>query len=144
MKVKNLKFNFTTYLGLLFLVLIFAMIYFQDFIFDIITTQTGGTEILQSEKATKETADLLISLDKITLDTSVLNSTYLQSLGQLPSFPIDAAALSNFGKANPFLGSFIIVPSRVASSSVGGVVYSNQRGANNGNSLRAVNPRGRR
>ena len=84
MKITNLKINFTTILGLTFLILIFGAIYFEDSIFDLVVSQTGGAQVAQSEAATKDTADLLVSLDKITLDTSVLNSTYLQSLTALP------------------------------------------------------------
>jgi len=135
----NVKLNIKTILVFLFFATIFGAILGQSYIFSFIASQSGTAEIEDSQKASKETTDLLLSLDKIAFDTSVLNSPYLDSLSPLPNFPLDAQSLSNFGKANPFLGSFIVV-SAPASSSVGSVIYSNQREVNNGSSIRAVSP----
>lgn len=135
----DLKLNFSTILGILFFVLIFFAILFKDSVFEFISSQGNSDAIENSQKVAKDTADLLLSVEKISLDTSILSTPYLQNLTHLPDFPIDAKTLSNFGKANPFLGGFIVVPD-TATSSVGGVVYSNQRELNNGNSLRSVRP----
>lgn len=137
--IPNSNFKMTTsgYFGILFLVLIFSAIFMRDLIFATITDMTGGNEIVESQVATQETTNILLSLDKIKLDTSVLNSSYLESLIPFANFPTDAQTLSNFGKINPFLGSFTIVSSK-ATSSVGALIYSNQRGANNGASTLPV------
>ena len=135
----NLKLDIKTIGGILFFIIIFGSIFLKSYIFVFLTSSSGTAEIQASQKASKDTADLLLSLDKITLDTTILNSPYLQSLITLPSFPLDARTLSNFGKANPFFGSFIVVPTS-ASTSVGAVIYSGQRSANGGRSIRPVNP----
>lgn len=139
MQSQNIKLGISSYFGIIFLVLLFGMIYSKDLIFSYILEATGESQIQESQKATQETATVLLSLDKITFDTSVLNSNYLSSLTPFVNFPIDAAALENFGKANPFLGNFIVVPTK-ATTSVGAVVYSANRPGNNGNSVRAVTP----
>lgn len=135
----DLKLNFSTILGILFFVLIFFAILFKDSVFGFIDSQGNPDAIANSQKVAKDTADLLLAVENISLDTSILSNPYLQNLTRLPDFPIDAKTLSNFGKANLFLGGFIVVPD-TATSSVGGVVYSNQRELNNGNSLRPVRP----
>lgn len=137
MQQNSFKLTTGSYLGILFFVLMFAAIFMKDTIFDLIISQTGADTAQQSQQATQKTTDLLLSLDKIKLNTAVLESSYLQSLTTLPSFPVDFQTLSNFGKANPFVGNFIIVPTK-ASSTVGAVIYSNQRAANNGRSVLPV------
>ncbi len=122
----NLQLNLKTILGTLFFMGIFFAIFAKSYIFTQIIGTGTDTEIQASRKASKDIADLLLSLDKISFDTKVLSSSYLQNLNTLPSFPIDARTLSNFGKANPFLGGFTVV-TNTASSSVGGLIYSNQR-----------------
>jgi hypothetical protein len=122
----NLQLNIKTVLGTLFFMGIFIAIFAKGYIFSQIIGTGSDAEIQASRKASKDIADLLLSLDKISFDTKVLNSGYLQNLLVLPSFPIDARTLSNFGKANPFLGGFTVV-TNTASSSVGGLIYSNQR-----------------
>ncbi len=139
MDSSNFKLTNSAYVGILFFALLLAAIFMKETIFDFIIQSTGANQIEESRAATKETADLLLSLDKIKLDTSILSSTYFQSLSPLASFPIDALTLSNFGKANPFLGNFTVV-SAPATSSVGALIYSNQRGANNGASQTSVSP----
>lgn len=136
----NLKLNFSTILGLLFFLVIFFAILFKESVFSFIVSLGGNDVVVSSQKAAKDTADLLLSLDKITLDTSILGTPYLQNLNNLPNFPLDAQTLSNFGKTNPFLGSFTVVPTS-ASSSVGSVIYSNQRSVNNNRSLLPVSTR---
>lgn len=139
MQTTNIKLDFKTIVGLIFFLSLFVAIFTKSYIFDFLIGQSGTAEIEASQKAAKDTADLLLSLDKINLDTTILSSTYLQSLQVLPSFPLDARTLSNFGKANPFLGNFTVV-SNPATTSVGSVIYSSQRSANDGRSLRPVNP----
>jgi hypothetical protein len=132
-------------LGILFFFSLLGSIMFQQYIFDFIVGLSGSEQIAESQKALQDTTDLLISVDKITFDTTVLANPYLQTLVNLPNFPIDAQTISNFGKVNPFIGNFIVVPTKVtASTTVGAVVYSNQRSVNNGNSLRPVNSNTRR
>lgn len=133
----NFKLSIGMYLLLTSVVVIFIMILMRDSIFQALVGVTGDSQIQDSQQATKETTDLLLSLDKIKLNTSVLQSSYLQSLTKFPSFPIDAQTLSNFGKLNPFLGNFVVVSDK-ASSSVGAIVYSNQRSTNSGNSITSV------
>jgi hypothetical protein len=145
MQNNNTKLGIGSILGILFFFCVLGSIMFQEYMFDFIVGLSGSEQIAESQKALQDTTDLLISVDKITFDTSVLSNPYLQSLVNLPTFPIDAQTISNFGKANPFLGSFTVVPTKaVASSTVGAVVYSNQREVNNGNSLRPVNSNTRR
>ena len=57
-------------------------------------------------------------------DTSVLNSAYFTSLNNIPNFPIDKSD-SSFGKQNPFTGYFAVTSTK-ASTTVGGIIYSNQ------------------
>lgn len=135
----NFKMNIGTMLGIAFFLILFLAILFKDSVFSFITSQSNGDVVQSSQKAAKDTADLLLSLDKISLNTSILSAPYLQNLIPLPNFPIDAQTLSNFGKANPFLGGFVVVSSP-ATTSVGAVIYSNQREVNNDRSLRAVKP----
>jgi hypothetical protein len=139
METQNIKLGIGAYLGILLLLCLLVGIYAKDTIIHAMLDSTGQAQVLEAQKASDKTAGILLSLGKITFDTSVLNSTYLQTLTPFVNFPIDAQTLSNFGKTNPFLGSFTVVSSQ-ASSSVGGVVYSNQRAANNGQSIIPVSP----
>lgn len=133
----NLKITFSTYLRLTFFLLIFVLILTKDFVFEQIIVFTGSNEIEESQRATAEITNLLLAVDKISFDTKILSSSYLQSLTSMPIFPIDSESLINFGKANPFIGNFILVnPS--TTTAVGGVVYSNQRSLNSGQSIRTV------
>ncbi len=139
MQEKNILQSVSFYLGILILVSLFTLIYSQEYITGLVLEFTGEAQIQESQKTTNEATNLLLSLDRIPFDTSVLSLPYLQTLNSFPSFPIDTETLSNFGKANPFVGSFTVVTNS-ASSSVGGVVYSNQRSLNNGNAVRATAP----
>jgi hypothetical protein len=139
METTNLKLGFSSYMGLIIILLVFGCILMKDSVFELVLNFTGGDQIAESQQANQEVTALLLSVDKITFDTSILNSGYLQSLTPFPDFPVDTVTLSNFGKANPFIGNFIVVPD-TATSSVGSVIYSSQRSVNNGQSLRAVNP----
>lgn len=137
MQSTNINLSFKTTVGLLFILLIFVLIFMKSSVFDLIVSFSGTEQIAESQKSSKELADLLLSLDKINLDTNTLNSFYIQTLSPLPSYPVDARTLSNFGKANPFVGSFTVIPAS-ASTTVGGVIYSNQREVNNGRSVTPV------
>lgn len=119
------------------MIVMFGLVMSKDFIFEQIVILTSGNELANSRLASAETADLLLSLDRITLDTKTLTSPYFQSLAPLPAFPVDTQTLVNFGKNNPFVGNFVVVAAK-ATSSVGAVVYSNQRAVNNNQSVRAV------
>jgi hypothetical protein len=74
----NLKLNFKTIMGILFFLILFILIFFKQNIFAILIAE--NKEVQDSQKASKEMADILLSLDKITLDTTVLKSNYLQAL----------------------------------------------------------------
>lgn len=139
MQAGNIKLGIGTYFGIFVFLVLFLMIFFKQNIFDFIVEFSGSNALEESQQATQETTNLLLSLDKIKLDVNVLQSTYLQALTAFPTFPIDAQTLSNFGKSNPFLGGTFTVVQTTATSSVGAVVYSNNRAGNNGNSLRPVN-----
>lgn len=137
MQEKNTLQVISFYIGILLLVGLFVLIYLQESVTNLIIEMTGEYQIQESKASIAETTNLLLSLDKISFDTSVLSLPYLQDLTQFPSYPIDAETLSNFGKTNPFIGSFIVVTNQ-ASTSTGGVVYSTQRTLNNGSAVRAV------
>jgi hypothetical protein len=130
----NMKLTFSSFLTVLLFLIVFILIFTKDIIFNSISESTNRQQVEQSEKANKQIADLLLSLDKITLDTTVLRTPYLQSLVQLPTFPIDAQTISNFGKINPFVGNFIVVPGAVPTQ-VGGLIFSAQQNAENGNNV---------
>jgi hypothetical protein len=118
--------------------ILFVLIYTKDSIISFVLDTTGEAQIQETQKTTDNTTKVLLSLDKITFDTSVLNSPYFESLVPFVSYPIDAQTLSNFGKANPFIGNFIVV-APTATTTVGGVVYSSQRQPlNNGQAVRSV------
>lgn len=122
--------------------------FFQDYVFELIAPP--ASEISESKKASREVAEALLKLDKISLDTSILKSDYFQNVTVLPTFPTDSRSLANFGKNNPFLGNFQIASAPATSTVTGGVIFSQQRSVNNNNSIvpvvngRANAPEGRR
>ena len=135
----QIKLSFSFVVGIMFFLTLFSMILFRDTVFDLIIGGSGTVEISESQQAAQQTAELLLSLENITLDTSVLATPYFNSIIPIPDFPLDAQTLSNFGKANPFIGNFSVI--QPGTSTVGGVVYSANRPVNNGESVRAVNTR---
>ena len=137
MKTNNLSLSLSSYIGMLLLLSLLLAIYAEESIVNFVLENTGQQQIAESANATKQMSELILSLDKIKFDTTVLNSAYLENVKPFPNFPVDATTLANFGKANPFIGSFSVV-TEVASTTVGGVVYSNQRATNDGNSIRAI------
>ena len=120
----NIKIGIKESIMLLFFGSIFVAILYADSIIEILMQQ--NKEVQESEKVTKQLSDLILEVDKIKLDTKVLNTSFLQNITALPQFQLDANTASNFGKNNPFSGGFTVV-STPASSTVGGVIYSNQR-----------------
>lgn len=146
----NIKMNlsFGSIVGLIFFFSLFTAIFFKETVFAWIAPE--ATEISEGKKASKEIANALLMLDKISLDTSILQSEYFQTIKVLPTFPTDSKTISNFGKANPFLGNFQIVSAPATTTVVGGVINSTQRSVNNGQSTvpvvngRAQAPQGRR
>lgn len=137
MQEKNTLQIISFYIGILLLVIIFIFIYLQQQITDIVMEITGQSLVTQSQQLTDKTTKLLLSLDQIVFDTAVLSLPFIQNLRTFPSYPIDAESLSNFGKVNPFVGSFTVVTPQ-ASSTPGGVVYTGQRVLNNGGAVRAA------
>ncbi len=139
MQTQKTSLSIMSALGIILFISLFVIILFKDTIFEYILEYTGESSIKESEQATTETTNLILSLEKITFDTKVLSLPYVQGLTTFPSFPADSETLTNFGKSNPFVGNnnFAI---EQATSSVGGLVYSVQRERNNNNAIRAVNP----
>lgn len=139
MQEKNILQMTMFYVGITILVVLFISIYTRDQINSLVLDYTGEVQIQDAQKSINDTTSLLLSLDKISFDTSILSLPYLQTLSSFPNFPIDALTVSNFGKANPFVGSFTVVTD-AASASVGGIIYSGQRSLNSGEAVRAVAP----
>lgn len=140
--------SFSSIIGIIFFLALFGAMFFQDYIFELIAPE--AIEISESKKASREVAEALLKLDKITLDTSILKSDYFQNVTVLPTFPTDSRTLANFGKVNPFLGNFQIASAPATTTVTGGVIFSQQRSVNNNNSVvpvvngRANAPQGRR
>lgn len=140
--------SFSSIIGIIFFLSLFAAMFFQSYIFELIAPE--AVEISESKKASRDVAEALLKLDKISLDTSILKSDYFQNIKVLPTFPTDSRTLANFGKANPFLGNFQIASAPASSTITGGVIFSQQRSVNNNNSIvpvvdgRANAPQGRR
>jgi hypothetical protein len=106
---------------LLFFIAIAATLYFSDSLIGYANTTSPQLE--ESRRISKEMADLSLEIDKINIDTQVLNSQFLQSVSALPSYPLDNSSL-NFGKTNPFTGSNVVVAT--SSGVVAGVRYTSQ------------------
>jgi hypothetical protein len=146
--IKGSKISFSSMLGIIFFILLFAAMFFRDYVFELIAPP--AVEISESKKASKEVAEALLKLDKITLDTTILKSPYFQNIVVLPTFPTDSKTLANFGKINPFLGGYQIINIQDATSTTGGVIFSQQRSVNNDRSVVPVRngqgqtPNGRR
>lgn len=128
-KSKN-KVNITT--KDLVILLIFALIYLGLFFSDTIIDYTNNTgdQLTESRKISKLMADLSVEIDKINIDTSILNNQFLRSVTSLPTYPLDVNLL-NFGKNNPFTGSNIVVATSSAGV-VGGVRYTSQTSTTTG------------
>jgi len=125
--------SFSSIIGIIFFLTLFGVMFFQQTIFELIAPE--AIEVSESKKASREVAEALLKLDKITLDTSVLKSEYFQNVTILPSFPTDSRTLANFGKVNPFLGNFQIASAPATTTVTGGVIFSQQRSVNNNNSI---------
>ena len=108
----KINLSFGSWLGLIFFLCLFLTMFFREFVFGLLAP--AAIEISEGKKASKEVAAAILLLDKITLDTTILQSEYFQNIKILPTFPTDSKTLSNFGKANPFLGNFQIVPPGLA------------------------------
>ncbi len=134
----NTKINLTfkDYFAILLLIIAICIVYFSDMIIQKI--QEMNTSLDSSQKVSQEIAKLVLSLDKISLDTSILNTPYLQNIKILPQFPLDSASPSIFGKPNPFTGNFITVPSAATTTTVGAIQYATQRDEGTA-SVRTVN-----
>ena len=137
----------TSILGIIFFIAIFGVMFFKDNVFMLVAPE--AIEISESKRASREVAEALLKLDKITLDTTILKSNYFQNVTVLPTFPTDSRTLANFGKVNPFLGNFQVASAPATSTVTGGVIFSQQRSVNNNNSIvpvvngRANAPQGR-
>jgi hypothetical protein len=104
-------------LMILFIVLLLS-IAFRDTFFEYLIPESP--ELTESQQASQKIAQAILNLEKVTLDTTILKSPYFENVTTLPSYPTDAKTLANFGKTNPFLGGFVVVPTETASSTVGG------------------------
>ena len=116
--------NFKTILMLAVLLVVFGLIFAFQPVVDYFNSY--NTQVEESQKAVREISDLLLQIDKISFDTSVLSSPYFTSLNTIPAFPIDLSN-SAFGKQNPFSSSFFVTPAKAATTTVGGIIPSNQR-----------------
>lgn len=130
----NLKFK--DYIAILLFILAICIVYFSEMIIQKIQDMDSGIE--DTQKVSQEIAKTVLSLDKISLDTTVLNTVFLQNIRSLPQFPLDLLSPSAFGKVNPFGGNFIIVAPQATSSAVGAVQYATQRDQGQ-TSVRTVN-----
>lgn len=134
----NTKINlsFKDYLIILILLLSIVIIYFSE---DIISQiKSFDTSVEESQKASADIAKLVLSLDKISLDTSILNLPYLQNVRPLPQFPVDITSPGIFGKTNPFVGSLNSSLPAATTTQIGGVQYAAQRDQGTA-SVRTVN-----
>jgi hypothetical protein len=111
---------------ILFFVIAFGAVLFSGYFID--AAKAVGQELEDSRKVSKSMADLSIEIEKLNLNTDILNSQFLRNLSALPAYPLDGSSISNFGKANPFSGAFKTVVSS-STSVVGGIRYSSQTDA---------------
>ena len=100
MKTKKSLIGIKEIFGIIFLVLVVGLIFSFDYVVSYFNS--ANSQVEESRKASKEISDLLIQIDQISFDTSVLKSSYFQGLVNIPSFPIDESS-SSFGKKNPFV-----------------------------------------
>lgn len=135
--MKNVKIGFKEFLIIIILVVSFGLIFFVQDIAGFFNSSI--TQIEESRKASKEMSDLLIELDKINFDTTILDSSYFYTLNNIPNYPIDTND-SSYGKANPFAGGFTVISSTPDTQTVGGIVTSTQRSDGQSN-VRTVNVR---
>lgn len=110
-----------------FLLLIVVGLFFSDSLIDLANNSNGQLE--ESRKISKSMADLSVEIDRINIDTSILNNQFLRSVSPLPAYPLDTNSL-NFGKANPFTGSNIVVAT--TTEVYGGARYSSQTSTSTG------------
>lgn len=99
MQTQKTSLSIMSALGIILFISLFVIILFKDTIFEYILEYTGESSIKESEQATTETTNLILSLEKITFDTKVLSLPYVQGLTTFPSFPADSETLTNFGKS---------------------------------------------
>lgn len=112
---------------LLGFLIIFLILFFSNYIIDF--ANNTGQQLAESRSISKSMADLSIEIDKINIDTSILNNQFLRSVSALPAYPLDINAL-NFGKANPFTGNNIVVAT--TTNVVGGARYTSQTSTSTG------------
>lgn len=134
--MQNLNLKFKDYIAILLIILSILMIYFSDTIIQRISEMDNSID--ESQKASAEIAKLVLSLDKISLDTSVLNASYLMNVKTLPQFPLTLSGQGIFGKFNPFLGNIQISTPQATTTQVGAVQYATQRDAGQ-SSVRVIN-----
>lgn len=119
-----MKLNFKTFFIVLPLLIVLGLVLMSSKIVDYFNNSSPQVE--NSQKAVQEITNLLLQIDQITFDTSVLASGYFRSVKSLPYFPMDQSS-NSFGKQNPFSSSFIINPGKVATTTVGGIIPSGSR-----------------
>jgi predicted PurR-regulated permease PerM len=134
----NTKINLTfkDYIAIILLIIAICIVYFSDVIIQRIQDLNTGLD--NSQKVSQDIAKLVLSLDKISLDTNILNTPYLQNIRPLPQFPMDLLSPFVFGKNNPFSGGFTTVAPQATTTSVGAVQYAIQRDQGTA-SVRTVN-----
>jgi hypothetical protein len=124
MNTSSLKFSSTEIISLIIALTIFISLFFSDTLIAKIVDANDAVKM--SQTASKEIADLVLSLDKVSLDTKVLDSQFLNNVEPLPQFPLSTGQAFTYGKNNPFSGAYVVVP-QVATGTTGGVIYSIQR-----------------
>jgi hypothetical protein len=125
----NIKVNITAYdlFIILFFVAAFGLVFFSSYFID--AAKVVGQELEDSRKVSKSMADLSIEIEKLNLNTDILNSQFLRNVTSMPTYPLDGSSISNFGKPNPFTGSFKTVVGTSTDNVVGGIRYTSQTNA---------------
>lgn len=119
---KKIELNIRDIVILVILILTSLSLYFTD---TILSYFNGSDEELsRSREVSQSIANLSVEIDKISIDTSVLNNPFLRSVTSLPVYQLDTNSPLIFGKTNPFVGSYVVVAT--STNGLGGIRYTNQ------------------
>jgi hypothetical protein len=112
---------------ILFFMVAFGLVFSSNYFIGV--AKMVGKELEDSRKISKSMSDLSIEIEKLNLNTEILNSQFLRNVTTMPSYPLDSSSISNFGKLNPFTGSFKTVVGTSTDAVVGGIRYTSQTNA---------------